>query len=84
MDYTEVEDYDCPRCEWSLHVEKRVWNDMEDHSLVLAYIQSQVSKHNKTHGVDKETIQLYKQSPYTYYSDTSNSLVVLRDDIEDN
>lgn len=83
IDYTQIEDYDCPDCTWSIHVEKRVWDEVEDHSLVIAYIQSQVKNHNATHGVKKNTsidYSLYNKSPYVHYSDTSNSLIVVRDD----
>ena len=48
-DYTQIEDYDCPECAWSLHVEKRVWSEIEDHSLVINYIDTQVKNHYKTH-----------------------------------
>lgn len=81
IDYTQIEDYDCPDCTWSIHVDKRVWQDVEDHSLVLAYIQSQVKNHNQTHGVKKDIdLSPYNTSPYVQYSDTSNTLVIVQDD----
>jgi len=76
-DYTEIEDYDCPQCEWSLHVEKGVWNKFDDHQVILDYIQDQVLSHaRQTHGVDKskalypvdKDISIYKNSPFIHYS----------------
>lgn len=48
-DYTQIEDYDCPECAWSLHVEKRVWSETDNHPLVINYIQSEVKRHSNTH-----------------------------------
>jgi ligand-binding sensor protein len=69
-DYTQIEDYDCPECDWSLHVEKRVWSEMDNHSLVIDYIQSEVKKHDRTHKT-----KMYEgltadigDSPYLYVS----------------
>ena len=76
-DYTEIEDYDCPQCEWSLHVEKAIWNKFDDHQVILDYIQDQVLSHaRQTHGVDKskalypvdKDISIYKNSPFIHYS----------------
>jgi hypothetical protein len=81
-DYTEIEDYDCHRCEWSLHVEKVVWDKFDNHQMILDYIQDQVLTHAKqTHGVDKskslfpvdKDINIYRNSPYVYYSNTTDS-----------
>ena len=81
-DYTEVEDYDCPKCDWSLHVEKAIWNKFDDHQVILDYIQDKVLEHaRQNHGVDKskslfpvdKDISIYKNSPYVYYSDKSDS-----------
>ena len=70
-DYTQIEDYDCPVCDWSLHVEKRVWSEVDDHSPVIEYILSEVKKHDKTH-----ISRMYEsvkpsdigESPYLYVS----------------
>lgn len=75
-DYTQVENYDCPQCDWSLHVDMAVWNRFDDHQSILEYIQEQVIGHAKTHGVQKsiplfpvsKDIQLYKNCPYLYHS----------------
>ena len=77
-DYTQIEDYDCPECKWSLHVEKRVWNEIDDHTLVINYIQTQVRNHSKTHGP-----KLYgslmapniEESPYFYVSPSVDNSV---------
>ena len=72
--YTQIEDYDCPECAWSLHVEKRVWSEIEDHSLVINYIDTQVKNHYKTHRP-----KMYEgltadigESPYLYVSPRKN------------
>ena len=81
-DYTEIEDYDCPDCEWSLHIEKRVWIEFDNHQDILDYIQEKVVDHNKTLGVKKELfpidkdITTYKESPYIEYTE-SDSLIIL-------
>jgi hypothetical protein len=69
-DYTQIEDYDCDQCAWSLHVEKRVWSETDNHSLVINYIQSEVKRHSNTHKV-----KMYEgltpdigESPYLYVS----------------
>ena len=76
-DYTEVEDYDCTECDWSLHVEKEVWNKFDDHQVILDYIQDQVLSHaRQNHGVDKskalfpvdKDISIYRNSPFIHYS----------------
>ena len=76
-DYTQIEDYDCPQCEWSLHVEKGVWNKFDDHQMILDYIQDQVLSHaRQNHGVDKskalfpvdKDISIYRNSPFIHYS----------------
>jgi hypothetical protein len=41
-DYTQIEDYDCPECTWSLHVEKTIWDKFDEHQMILDYIQQQV------------------------------------------
>ena len=74
-DYTQIEDYDCPECDWSLHVEKRVWSEMDNHSLVIDYIQSEVRKHDRTHS--KKMYEVLKpsdigESPYLYVSPRKN------------
>ena len=66
-DYTQIENYDCPECEWSLHVEKRVWSQIEDHSLVINYIHTQVSNHDKTHEFKVPDVG---RSPYIYVSES--------------
>ena len=66
-DYTQIEDYDCPKCKWSLHVEKRVWNEIDNHSLVITYIQLQVKNHDKTHEFKAPDIGT---SPYLYISES--------------
>lgn len=68
MNYTQIEDYDCPECEWSLHVEKRVWNEIDDHSLVINYIQLQVRNHNKIHESKPSYPSDIANSPYLYIS----------------
>lgn len=83
MDYTQTEDYDCPDCSWSLHVEKRVWDEVDDHSLVIAYIESQVFKHSQNHRVQKELypidkdITTYKDSPYVGYTESDESSLII-------
>ena len=69
IDYTKATDYDCPKCPWSLHVESRVWDEVEDHSLVIAYIQKEVTKHmGKTHMYEvSKNLEDYN-TPYLYYS----------------
>jgi hypothetical protein len=69
-DYTQIEDYDCPECDWSLHVEKRVWSEMDNHSLVIDYIQSEVKKHDRTHRRMYESLTPSDigDSPYLYVS----------------
>ena len=69
-DYTQIEDYDCPECDWSLHVEKRVWSEMDNHSLVINYIQSEVKKHDRTHRRMYESLTPSDigDSPYLYVS----------------
>lgn len=76
IDYTQVEDYDCPECEWSLHIEKTVWTEFDNHQDILDYIQDKVVEHGKTHGIDKnkplfpvsKDISIYRSSPYVGYS----------------
>ena len=68
MNYTQIEDYDCPQCEWSLHVEKRVWNEIDDHSLVINYIQTQVKNHHKIHESKPSYPSDIANSPYLYTS----------------
>jgi len=84
-DYTEVEDYDCPECDWSLHVEKGVWDKFDDHQPILDYIQDQVLSHaRENHGVDKskalfpvdKDTSIYKNSPYVGYSGGSNLTIL--------
>ena len=70
-DYTQIEYYDCPVCDWSLHVDKRVWSEIDDHSLVIEYILSQVKRHDKTHALKMYgTIKPSDigESPYLYVS----------------
>jgi len=52
--YTEVEDYDCSVCDWSLHVEKDTWTKFADiHDQILAYINEQIDKHiEEMHAAD--------------------------------
>lgn len=80
-DYTQIEDYDCPQCEWSLHVEKGVWKQFDDHQPILDYIQDQVLSHaRQTHGVEKskalfpvdKDLNIYKNSPFIHYSGSNN------------
>lgn len=79
VDYTQTEDYNCPECPWSLHVEKTVWETFPDHQIILDYIQEQITGHIKTHGVEKQRlhplnkdISIYKNTPYVYYSGDSH------------
>ena len=67
------EDIKCPYCPWSLHIEKRVWGEVSDYSLLINYIQSTVSNHNKMHR-DKD-MQDYI-SPYITHSDTSDLTIL--------
>lgn len=55
MDYTEIEHYDCPNCTWSMHVGKQVW-DQALPSLVIAYIEIELDKHEKRCGGRKAYI----------------------------
>lgn len=83
-DYTQIEDYDCPDCEWSLHVEKGVWNKFDDHQDILDYIQDRVLEHARTHGVDKskalfpvdKDISIYKNSPYVTHTQSENLTII--------
>jgi hypothetical protein len=68
MNYTQIEDYDCDQCEWSLHVEKRVWNEIDNHTLVINYIETQVRNHDKTHGSKILNPSDIGESPYLYIS----------------
>jgi hypothetical protein len=83
-DYTQVEDYDCPSCSWSLHIEKTVWNEFDNHQDILDYIQDKVTDHAKqNHGVDKgkalfpvdKDINTYKNSPYVGYSGSTLTIL---------
>ena len=74
-DYTQIEDYDCPQCKWSLHVEKRVWNEIDDHTLVINYIQTQVRNHNKTHTPKLYNTSDIGESPYFYVSPSVDNSV---------
>jgi hypothetical protein len=85
-DYTEVEDYDCPECDWSLHIDKRVWNEFDNHQDILDYIQDKVLEHaRQNHGVDKskalfpvdKDISIYKNSKYVGYSASPTSLTII-------
>ena len=84
--YTEVEDYDCSACDWSLHVEKGMWEKFPNqHQEILDYIHQSIDTHIKeSHGVkntkhmypiDKD-INTYKQTPYVYHTDTENSSLI--------
>jgi hypothetical protein len=83
-DYTEVEDYDCPDCSWSLHIDKRVWNEFDNHQDILDYIQDKVLDHaRQNHGVDKskalfpvdKDLNIYKNSPFIGYSGSSLTII---------
>lgn len=85
VDYKSARDFDCPLCEWSLHVEKDVWDKFPDqHEQILFYIQSQLDTHaREIHGVNNvnslSKLTLYsksdinidniKKSPYIGMSD---------------
>jgi hypothetical protein len=83
-DYTEIEDYYCPDCEWSLHIEKTVWTQFDNHQDILDYIQDKIVAHAQTHGVERKsylynpsTIQ-YTDNPYiTYTEDTEDSSLII-------
>ena len=84
-DYENVEDYDCPSCSWSLHVDKGVWERFDDHQVILEYIQQQVMIHAKqNHGVDKsqplfpvsKDLNIYKNSPYVGYTQSENLTII--------
>lgn len=67
-DYSQIEDYDCPKCAWSLHVETRVWNEIDNHPLIINYIHKQVSNHYITHNLAFDI----GDSPYLYVSPKIN------------
>jgi hypothetical protein len=74
-DYTQIEDYDCTKCDWSLHVEQRVWSETDDHSLVVNHIQSVVRQHAKTHEPKMFDTSHIGDSPYFYVSPSVNNYV---------
>jgi hypothetical protein len=68
MDYFKVEDYDCPSCSWSLHVDRGVWEKFP-HQPILDYIQSKVQEHTKQEHsfglfASSEDLEKYISSPY--------------------
>jgi hypothetical protein len=75
-DYTQIEDFDCPQCPWSLHIEKRVWNEIDDHSLVINYIETMVRDHNKIHG-NKAVSRDLKDYITPYVTHTSGSALTI-------
>lgn len=84
-DYTQVENYDCPDCSWSLHIEKTVWNEFDNHQDILDYIQDKVLEHARiNHGVDKskalfpvdKDISIYKNNPYIGYTGSENLTII--------
>jgi hypothetical protein len=50
IDYKKVSDFDCPLCDWSLHVTTKIWEEMpeDSHTEILLYIQSQLDNHART------------------------------------
>lgn len=83
--YTEIEDYDCPQCDWSLHVSKGIWVIFDDHQPILDYIQDYVLAHAKeNHGVQKskalfpvnKDLSIYKNSPYVGYTGSENLTII--------
>lgn len=75
-----VEDYDCPSCSWSLHVESRVWEDFPNHHEgILTYIEQSLQKHiDENHGNKVKMYNLSSSledyhSSYIYYSGDSHS-----------
>ena len=83
-DYTEIEDYDCPKCSWSLHIDKHVWQEFDNHQDILDYIKDKVNDHanqihggrNKLHPVSNN-IQDYSNTPYVGHSASPSSLIIL-------
>lgn len=83
-DYTQVENYNCPQCEWSLHIEKAVWTKFDNHQEILDYIQDKVLEHSRNHGVDKskplfpvnKDISIYKNSPYLTHTQLENLTII--------
>jgi hypothetical protein len=75
-DYTQMEDIDCPHCSWSLHIEKRVWSEIDDHSLVINYIETMVREHNKMHG-NKAVSRDLKDYSSPYVTHTSGSALTV-------
>jgi hypothetical protein len=68
VDYIEVEDYDCPSCSWSLHVDRGVWEKFP-HQPILDYIQSKVQEHKRLAHDNKlfisaPNLESYINSPY--------------------
>lgn len=74
MDYTQIENYDCPQCSWSLHVEKRVWKEIDNHQSILEYIQLQVQKHNDICRINNAVEK--SNSPYIWYSDSDRFTII--------
>ena len=79
IDYTQTEDYACPECTWSLHVEKTIWDEFDEHQMILDYIQQQVLNHVKTsHGgkkMYKPLSQDYSTNPFMGYSGSSLTIL---------
>lgn len=84
IDYTQVENYDCPQCPWSLHIEKTVWKEFDNHQDILDYIKEKVNEHIKVHGGGRNklhpisnNISDYSNTPYVGHSASSSSLIIL-------
>jgi hypothetical protein len=84
IDYTQIENYDCPQCEWSLHIEKTVWTEFSNHQDILDYIKDKVNEHIKVHGGGRNklhpitnNITDYSNTPYVGYSASPSSLTIL-------
>lgn len=87
INYSEVEDYDCSECDWSLHVEKATWTKFPDaHDEIIAYINEQIDKHVAAiHGGKKKddfypvsrSMKEYSNTPYVTHSASPSSLIIL-------
>lgn len=74
IDYTKATDFDCPQCPWSLHVEPRVWDEVPDHDMIIAYIKGEIKKHIDAAHMYKlsKNLETYN-SPYMVYSGDENN-----------
>ena len=81
--YTLITNYECPECQWSLNVEKDVWEKFPNmHEQILQYIEEKVVGHGKEfHNISSYT--LYKQEElYKSIDSMKNSEYFITPDIE--